>query len=62
MDKKLQDIHINNWKTHVTRPIRGVTIKNITFNDDYIIIEYIGDDGFKILLEIPKQYNAITID
>lgn len=61
MDKKLQDIHINNHKTHETKIIREVTINNITFNMDCVIIEY-HTNGIKVIMEVPKPYYAITID
>lgn len=61
MDKYLQDIHINNRKTHDTKIIREVTINHITFNMDCVIIEY-HTNGIKVIMEVSKPYYAITID
>lgn len=61
MDKKYQDIHLYNWKTHQEKIIRKIQIERIFFTATEIIIEF---KTTKIVsrLVLPKLYNSITID
>lgn len=61
MDKKLQDLHICNYKTYETKIIREITIKQIKFTTENIIIEYNTKDA-KMTMELPKINVSITID